>query len=69
MRGEASADVREAVNSAQRDAQDAIDRVEVPRQYHGAVKQYFDRLAGLIRDAQQAAPKATPAGQGESPEK
>ncbi len=48
-RGQATAEVREAVNSAQRDAQDAIERDEVPRQYHGAIQEYFERLAGLMR--------------------
>jgi hypothetical protein len=48
MRGQATAEVRDAVNSAQRDAQDAIDHDEVPRQYQSAVQEYFLRLAGLI---------------------
>jgi RNA polymerase-binding transcription factor DksA len=48
MRGQATAEVREAVNAAQRDAQDAIDRDEVPRQYQSAVQEYFLRLAGLL---------------------
>jgi len=55
MRGQATAEEREAVNAAQRDAQDAIDRDRVPRQYHGAVQKYFEQLAGLVRP-QPAAP-------------
>ncbi|MFH1745570.1 MAG: hypothetical protein ABIG44_00865 [Planctomycetota bacterium] len=48
VRGEATAEVQNTVNAAQRDAQDAIDRDTVPRQYHGAVQKYFEQLAGLL---------------------
>ncbi|HPC22547.1 MAG: hypothetical protein KBH81_10205 [Phycisphaerae bacterium] len=65
MLGQATAEAREAVNSAQRDAQDAIDRDEVPRQYHGAVQQYFLRLAGLIN--RDRPPAATQRSQPENP--
>ena len=53
MRGEASAAVRETLTAAQRDALDAVERDEVPRQYHDAVRQYFDRLAGLMNHAEE----------------
>jgi len=65
MRGQATAEAREAVNAAQRDAQDAIDRDEVPRQYHGAVQQYFLRLAGLMN--RDLPPAATQPSQPENP--
>lgn len=60
VRGEATAEVRDAVNAAQRDAQDAIDRDSVPRQYHAAVQRYFEQLAGLLRDRQEHEPAAQP---------
>lgn len=58
VRGEATVESREAVISAQRDAQDAIDRDVLPRQYHAAVRSYFERLAGLI--AGSSPPAAEP---------
>jgi colicin import membrane protein len=62
VRGEATAEVRDAVSSAQRDATDAIERHEVPRQYHGVVREYFYRLAGLA-SGNRAAPAAGAAGE------
>jgi DNA repair exonuclease SbcCD ATPase subunit len=62
VRGEATAEVRDAVSSAQRDATDAIERHEVPRQYHGVVREYFYRLAGLA-SGNRAAPAAGDAGE------
>ncbi len=57
MRGQATAEARDAVSSAQRDAQDAIDRDEIPRQYQGAVQKYFEQLAGLLREGASATEK------------
>lgn len=48
IKGEAGAEVTEAVSAAKRDAEDAIERDEVPRRYQRVVQSYFDRLAGLI---------------------
>jgi hypothetical protein len=62
VRGEATAEVREAVSSAQRDAADAIERHEVPRQYHGVVREYFHRLAGLA-SGNRAAPATGDSGE------
>lgn len=56
VKGEATAEVREAVNSAVRDATDAINRDQVPRQYERAVREYFDGLAGLIGEGAAPAP-------------
>lgn len=47
VKGELSAEAREAVNAAQRDATDAIEREEVPRQYEKVLREYFESLAGL----------------------
>ncbi|TWT45423.1 hypothetical protein RAS1_18480 [Phycisphaerae bacterium RAS1] len=47
MRGEAAADAREAIRSAIREAEDAVEREPVPRQYDRVVREYFERLAGL----------------------
>lgn len=58
MKGEAAAEAREVVSAAIRDAEGAIDRQSVPRQYETVLKTYFDRLAGLeaarLKNAQQA---------------
>ncbi len=48
VRGEASAEVLDAADADVRDALDAIDRKEVPRQYDKALREYFDRVAGLV---------------------
>jgi hypothetical protein len=48
IKGEANADVADAVSSAVRDAEDAVEREEVPRQYQRVVQSYFERLAGLM---------------------
>ncbi|MBN2446380.1 MAG: hypothetical protein JXO22_06635 [Phycisphaerae bacterium] len=47
VRGEARSKSADAVRSAVRDAQDAIERERIPRQYHPAMRQYYERLAGL----------------------
>ncbi|MEP0846198.1 MAG: hypothetical protein HRF50_05165 [Phycisphaerae bacterium] len=49
IRGEAQAAVYDAVNAAVRDATDAIEREEVPRQYEHMLRLYFERLAGLAK--------------------
>jgi len=53
IKGESNAEATDAVNSALRDAEDAVERDDVPQQYHRVVQSYFDRLAGLMskRDA------------------
>ena len=48
IKGEAGAEARDAVNSAVRDATDAVERNQIPRQYERVLKVYFERLAGLI---------------------
>lgn len=47
MRGEATAEAKEAVASAVRDAEDAVERGAIPRQYHNVTRKYFEALAGL----------------------
>ncbi len=64
IKGEASAEVRDAVTSAVRDATDAIDRQAVPTQYQPTVRTYFDALAGLLqRSGGQLPPPAAAPGQ------
>jgi hypothetical protein len=57
VKGEASAEVTEAVDSALRDCEDAVERDEVPRQYQRVVQLYFDRLAGLLRGKPPSGPE------------
>ncbi|MCK4343474.1 MAG: hypothetical protein KAY37_17305 [Phycisphaerae bacterium] len=52
VRGEATDEEYDAVNSEVRDALDAVAREEVPRQYQKAVQAYFERLAGIMRKQQ-----------------
>lgn len=47
VKGESMASAREALMSEIKDATDAINRDEIPRQYQHTAKTYFDRLAGL----------------------
>lgn len=60
MQSEASAEAHEAVRSAVRDAEDAINREEIPRQYHNVAQRYFEALAGLA-SRREAAPASPPA--------
>jgi hypothetical protein len=57
VKGEATAEVTEAVNSAVRDAENAVEREEIPRQYERIVRLYFERLAGLMSDKAKPAPE------------
>lgn len=59
IKGEASAEVKDAVNSAVRDATDAVEHDRVPRQYHDVTKSYFESLARLAGSSPtgDAAPK------------
>ncbi|MBK8914732.1 MAG: hypothetical protein IPM64_09080 [Phycisphaerales bacterium] len=61
VKGQSSAQVRDAVIAAVRDATDAINRDEVQRQYERAVREYFDGLAGLVGDAESPATPTNPA--------
>ena len=51
VRGDANAEARDAIRSAVRDATDAIEREEVPRQYEKVLRNYFMSLAGLADEA------------------
>jgi hypothetical protein len=55
IRGEASAATLTTAAAQVRDALDAIEREEVPRQYRKVLQEYFERLAGLVKEKQQAA--------------
>ncbi len=52
--GHANAEALSAAEAELRDALDAIDRNEVPRQYEKVMREYFARLAGLIEQQQDA---------------
>lgn len=69
VKGELSVEAREAVNAAQRDATDAIEREEVPRQYEKVLREYFESLAGLAeRKAEAGASEGEAAAEGETPD-
>jgi glycerol-3-phosphate cytidylyltransferase-like family protein len=61
-RGEASAEARDTVNSAVRDASDAIERQDVPRQYERVLRLYFESLAGLVQEPSKAVQPAVTDG-------
>ncbi len=57
VKGQASAEVQDAVNAAVRDAEDAIQQNRFPRQYDRVMREFYERLAGLSTTA----PPTTPA--------
>lgn len=60
LKGEAQAEVRAAISSEMREASDAIERDEVPRQYERVLKVYFDSLAGLAQPVRADTPPQAP---------
>jgi len=54
VRGEASREALAAAEAEVREALDAVEREEVPRQYQKVLQEYFERLAGLVREKQAA---------------
>lgn len=56
IKGEAAAEVKNAVNAAVRDATDAVEHDRVPRQYHDVTKRYFEELARLAGGSSNPAP-------------
>ncbi len=56
IRGESRAEFSDAVQASDKAASEALDTMQVPRQYHGAVKNYF----GTLKDKADKNPK--PAG-------
>jgi len=67
--GETTAEVKEAVSAAVRDAEDAIERAHVPRQYQRALREYFERLAGVAGEAKRSAEPAAEKAAGPEGEK
>jgi len=49
--GEASAEVLAAAEAGVREASEAIERNAVPRQYDRVLREYFERLAGLVQES------------------
>lgn len=47
-KGEATSEARNAVNAAMRDATDAIEHQNIPKQYEKVTRLYFESLAGLV---------------------
>jgi hypothetical protein len=60
VRGQATAEQLSAAQAEVRDQMDAVEREEVPRQYQRALREYFERLAGLMRAQQDNAPPSSP---------
>lgn len=61
IRGESVAAFSEATEAGARQAAEAMQNMEIPRQYHDAVKAYFGTLEQNAKDAQRTAPPAAPA--------
>jgi hypothetical protein len=58
VRGQATAEELATVASEVRENLDAIERNEVPRQYQRVLREYFERLAGLVREREGVSDKA-----------
>lgn len=61
VRGQVTEQAASVVESAYRDAVDAINREELPRQYDHVLRAYFERLAGLAEKPQSAPPQQSDA--------
>ncbi len=69
IRGRATAEARPAIEAAVRDAEDAVEREQIPRQYEQIVRTYFERLAGLMAGGgPRSKEKASDAPAAEAPE-
>ncbi len=67
VRGESVAEFSAAVEVAAKSATDAIETMQIPREYHDAVKKYFGTLPGKIKTntpSETPAPAPAPAGDG-----
>lgn len=58
IRGQATAEELAAAQAEVRDALDAVEREDVPRQYQRVVQEYFERLAGLVGEREKSADPA-----------
>lgn len=61
IRGEAVTEFSEAVQASSQAASEALETMQIQREYHPAVKHYFGRLEAKTRAAQGGAPAAEPA--------
>jgi hypothetical protein len=52
VKGQVSPEVQEVITAADRDAADAVDRAQIPRRYHKAIRKYFSDLQGRVKKAQ-----------------
>jgi len=57
VRGEATAEAIGTAEAEVRDALDAVEREDIPQQYQRVLREYFEHLAGLMREKQAAAEK------------
>ena len=51
MKGQSQVEFQEAATAAEIDAANALDKDRVPRIYHKAVRNYFDRLGERLKPA------------------
>jgi len=66
VRGQAAAQEFAAVVAEVREQLDAVEREEVPRQYQRVLREYFERLAGVMRASSERS-SPTPAQAAEKP--
>lgn len=59
VKGESSAEFEAVVIAGSRDAADAMESMQIPREYHDAVKHYFGRLQEKVKKDAAAAPANT----------
>jgi hypothetical protein len=72
LKGQSQVELGEAASAAEIDAANALDKDRVPRAYHKAVRNYFDRLGDRLKPAdsgEKKDPKQDDAEKKESTEK
>jgi hypothetical protein len=65
IKGEATAEVTEAVAASTREAAEALETMQIPREYHDAVKHYFGRMQEKVK--KEGAPAQPAQKPGEKP--
>ncbi len=61
LKGEVGVEAKDAIAAAQRDATEAIDRKEIPRQYWKVVREFTESMAGLAPPAEAPTGEDAPA--------
>lgn len=67
VKGEATAEVSEAVEASTREAAEALETMQIPREYHDAVKHYFGRMQEKVKKDSKGAEPTKPKENSQKP--